>query len=296
MKLITPDLWPLARTGQRLLTRTRKRQTQVQGRRLVWLERGKPGPGGPTVVLLHGFASMKENWGPWLPLLPEHWHLLVPDLPGLGESDYHPGENYTYEAQALRLRDWLMDLPVGQIHLVGNSMGSGIASILARRLEPGPASLTLLNSAGIPESANPPPDAGKAAENRGTLLIPGNWQEVYRMFNSVGNGRPTAAGIAMTALLGPDLIARKDALHHIFNNLLADPLAPARHLKQLKTPLQVQWGERDTITPIACLDWLRAAQPDADYRVFKGIGHLPMLETPGKSARALAEFVRQHGD
>lgn len=294
MNLTAPDLWPLARTGQRLLTRTRKRQALVQGRRLVWLERGTPGAGRPTVVLLHGFASMKENWSPWLPFLPDDWHLLVPDLPGLGESDYHPEENYTFEAQALRMRDWLVDLPVGEIHLVGNSMGSGIASVLARRLEPGPASLTLINSAGIPESSSPPPNAGKIAEERGSLLMPDNLREVYRLFNSVGNGRPSVSGLAMTALLGPDLIARKGALIHIFNSLLADPLAPARHLKHLNTPLQVQWGERDNITPIACLDWLKANQPTADYRIFKGVGHLPMLEAPGKSSRALAEFVRQH--
>ncbi|WP_236744506.1 alpha/beta fold hydrolase [Marinobacter similis] len=45
---------------------------------------------------------MKENWGFWLPRLPRHWHLLVPDLPGLGESDYQVDANYGYEAQARR--------------------------------------------------------------------------------------------------------------------------------------------------------------------------------------------------
>lgn len=294
MNLTTPNLWPLARTGQRWLTNTRRRQATIHGRQLVWLERGKPGPGRPTVLLLHGFASMKENWGPWLPLLPAHWHILVPDLPGLGESEYHPSQNYSYETQAQRLRDWLMDLPVGKLHLVGNSMGSGIAAILAQRIEPGPASLVLLNSAGIPEYTEKAPPSARPAEVRGSLLIPGTWQEVYRMFNSVGSGRPTAAGLTMTALLGPDLLARKDALFHIFNNLLTDPLAPARHLKQLKTPLQVQWGEQDTITPMTCLDWLRIAQPDAEYKIFKGIGHLPMLEAPGRSSRALIDFVKQH--
>src|SRR5690606_36894237 len=141
------------------------------------------------------------------------------------------------------------------IHLVGNSMGSGIGSILARRLEPFASSLTHLNSAGIPEYIDKPPASAITPDKRGSLLIPGNWQQVYRMFNSVGNGRPIAAGIMMTGLIGPDLMARKAALHHIFDNLLTDPIAPARHLKQLKTPLQVQWGERDTITPVACLDW-----------------------------------------
>ncbi len=258
---------------------------------MVYLEKGAPAAGRPTVVLLHGFAAMKENWAFWLQRLPGHWHIVVPDLPGFGESDYHPTASYRYEDQALRLKSWLTSWSASDTHIAGSSMGGAIAAVLAHKMTP--ASLTLLNSAGIPEH----PDVDLNAPfktDRDQVLIPRDWAGVYRMFNSVGNGKPTAMGVAMTGLLGPDLLKRRGALRHIFDDMLADALAPARYLGPETPPLQVQWGDRDVITPTRCVDWFRNATPNADIRLFRNVGHLPMLESPGLSARALAGFVEWH--
>ncbi|MDF0751368.1 alpha/beta fold hydrolase [Marinobacter sp. 71-i] len=293
MKIPTPNLWPAARTGQRWLVQAKRRETGIDGHRMVYLEKGSPAADRPTVLLLHGFAAMKENWAFWLQRLPSHWHILVPDLPGFGESDYHPGASYRYEEQALRLKAWIATLATNNIHIVGSSMGGAIAAVLAHKMTPGPASLTVLNSAGIPEHPDVDLDAPFETD-RDAILIPRDWAGVYRMFNSVGNGRPTAMGVAMAGLLGPDLLQRTGALRHIFNDMLADALAPARYLGPETPPLQVQWGDRDVITPTRCVDWFRKVTPGADIHVFSGVGHLPMLENPGRSARAMAEFVERH--
>ncbi|MBW0148202.1 alpha/beta fold hydrolase [Marinobacter arenosus] len=293
MRIPTPNLWPAARTGQRLLLQARRRETRLDNHRMVYLERGKPGPDRPTVVLIHGFAAMKENWGFWLQRLPRHWHLLVPDLPGLGESEYRTDASYSYETQALRLRDWLDSFPTRNIHLAGSSMGGAIAAVLAHKMDPAPRSVTLLNSAGIPEHPDVDPDAPFESD-RDSLLIPQDWKGVYRMFNSVGNGRPTVSGMAMAGLLGPDLLQRTDALRHIFGDMLADALAPVRYLGQTTPPLQVQWGDRDVITPTRCVDWFATATPHAEVHMFRGVGHLPMLENPGRSAAVLQDFVQRN--
>lgn len=260
---------------------------------MVYLERGTPGPENPTIVLIHGFAAMKENWGLWLQRLPRHWHLLAPDLPGFGESDYRPEACYRYETQARRLGQWLAGFDTDNIHLAGSSMGGAIAAVLAHTLDPAPCSLTLLNSAGIPEHAEADVHAPFKPDRDG-ILIPRNWKGVYRMFNSVGNGKPTISGLAMAGLLGPDLLGRTEALRHIFGDMVADALAPARYLGPETPPLQVQWGDRDVITPTRCVDWFRSATPQAEIHMFRGVGHLPMLETPGRSAAALENFIRRH--
>lgn len=294
MKMPTPNLWPLARTGQRLLHQAKRRTTMVDDHRMVYLERGTPGPDRPTLVLIHGFASMKENWGFWLPRLPRHWHLLVPDLPGLGESDYRVEANYGYEAQARRLQDWLTGIPTDNLHLIGSSMGGAIAAILAHQLASAPRSLTLLNSAGIPERPESETPAPVKA-NVDDLLIPRDWKGVYRMFNSVGDGKATISGLAMAGLLGPDLLQRTPALRHIFRDMTDDGLAPVRYLGLSTPPLQVQWGDRDRITPTRCVDWFASATPKAEVHVFRGVGHLPMLESPNRSARVLRDFINRHG-
>jgi len=293
MKFPTPNLWPAVRTGNRFLLRARRRETTVDGHHMVYLERGQPGPGRPTVVLLHGFASMKENWGLWLQKLPREWHILVPDLPGLGESDYRTDASYHYQAQALRLKDWLEGFPTDNIHIAGSSMGGAIAAILAHSMTQAPRSLTLLNSAGIPEHADVDIDAPFESD-RDQLLIPRGWKGVYRMFNSVGDGKASVSGLALTGLLGPDLLQRTDALRHIFRDMLADALAPARLLNASTPPLQVQWGDRDVITPTRCVDWFATATPHAEVHVFRGVGHLPMVETPARSATVFRDFVYRH--
>lgn len=293
MRIPAPNFWPAARTGQRWLLNARRRVATVDDHRMVYLERGEPGPGRPTVLLIHGFAAMKENWAFWLQRLPRHWHLLVPDVPGLGESDYRADASYGYVAQALRLRDWLASLPTDDIHLVGSSMGGAIAAVLAHEMAQAPRSLTLLNSAGIPEHPDVDLDAPFETDRDG-ILIPRDWKGVYRMFNSVGNGKASATGIAMAGLLGPDLLRRTDALRHIFTDMVSDALAPARYLGPDTPPLQVQWGDRDVITPTRCVRWFEAATPDAEVHVFERVGHLPMLEAPARSAKVLERFVERN--
>lgn len=294
MKIPAPNLWPAARTGQRLLLQARRRETLLDGHKLVYLERGTQGSGNPTIVLIHGFAAMKENWGFWLQRLPRHWHILAPDLPGFGESDYLANACYRYETQAHRLSQWLAGFDTDNLHLAGSSMGGAIAAILAHNLDPAPRSLTLLNSAGIPEHTRVDIKAPFKSDRDG-ILIPGDWKGVYRMFNSVGTGKPTVSGLAMAGLLGPDLLGRTDALRHIFGDMVADALAPARYLGPDTPPLQVQWGDRDVITPTRCLDWFGSAMPHAEIHMFRGVGHLPMLETPRRSAAVLEDFIRRHG-
>lgn len=290
---MAPNLWPLARTGHRWLQRMKRHSAIVDGHRMVWLERGTPGPQTPSVILIHGFAAMKENWSAWLPLLPKHWHVIALDLPGFGESDYHRHACYRYESQAHRLRDWIAARGLDNVHLVGSSMGGAIATILAHRLEPLAKSLTVLDSAGIPEAPDSPLEAGVRNTND-RLLIPSSWSGIYRMFNGVGNGKPNPASLAMTGLLGPDLLKRHDAHRHIFADMAADAYAPVRHLRNSTLPLQVQWGDRDVITPTRCLEYYRKHLPHADIRLFRNVGHLPMLETPRRSSQALMEFIARH--
>lgn len=285
-----PNLWPLARTSHRWLQRMSRHEAQIDQHRMVWLERGQPGPDRPTVVLIHGFAAMKENWGAWFPLLPRHWHILAVDLPGFGESDYRPDASYDYESQAARLRQWLSGRGLDNLHLVGSSMGGAIATVLAHQLESGVRSLVLMNSAGIPEG--PDVDIQRPVRNHNDrILIPDTLAGAYRMFNQVGNGKVNPMGVVMAGILGPDLLKRTEAHRHIFADMGKDTYAPVRYLQDSRIPLQVHWGDRDVITPTACVAYFQRPAINADIQLYRGVGHLPMLEVPRRSARALTAFI-----
>ncbi|WP_148861162.1 alpha/beta fold hydrolase [Marinobacter fonticola] len=288
-----PNPWPLARTGHRWLQRARRHSVRVDDHRIVWLERGRRQSHKPSVVLLHGLAAMKENWSAWLPLFPSDQHVLAVDIPGFGESDYRVGASYRYRDQADRLTQWLGAAGLGQVHLVGSSMGAAIATVMARKIGDRAASLTVMNSAGIP--AHDTVDLNRPPAFDRSVLVPVDWQGVYRMFNTVGNGKPTATGLAMTGLLGTDLLRRAGQNRHVFADMVADPYAPINALDNDTAPLLVIWGEKDRITPPGCVAFYRSKTPHAEVHVMRGIGHLPMLENPRRSYRILQAFIRRHG-
>src|SRR5437868_12156019 len=53
----------------------------------------------PTILLLHGFPSSSRMFEPLFARLSDRYHLVAPDYPGFGHSDWpHPKQfDYTYD-------------------------------------------------------------------------------------------------------------------------------------------------------------------------------------------------------
>src|SRR5690606_20396256 len=115
------SLWTTFQYMTALLPRFKSRQATVDGHRLRFWEIGSPQQ--PTVVLLHGFGASKENWLSLALQLGRSYHLLIPDLPGFGESCFQANARYTYQHQAQRLAHWFAEFGIKQAHWVGSSMG-----------------------------------------------------------------------------------------------------------------------------------------------------------------------------
>jgi hypothetical protein len=93
------------------------------GLRCVYLEGGR----GEPLMLIHGFGADKDTFVRVARHLTPHYHLIVPDVPGFGESAHPPAADYAPPAQVERLRALAKALGVGRLHLGGNSMGGQIA-------------------------------------------------------------------------------------------------------------------------------------------------------------------------
>ncbi|HJP67071.1 MAG TPA: alpha/beta fold hydrolase, partial [Actinomycetota bacterium] len=87
---------------------------------------------GSPLVLLHGMGASKISWVPFLGPLSERHRLIVPDLPGHGESDKPPAD-YSPRFYARVVRHLLDQVGVDQAVVIGNSMGGRIGLELALR-------------------------------------------------------------------------------------------------------------------------------------------------------------------
>src|SRR5438477_4161948 len=105
------------------------------------------GGSGAPLVFLHGGGGI----GIWLPSmvrLAKKFDVIAPEHPGFGESDTPAWLDSVGDLANLYL-DFLDQLDLRGVHLVGSSLGGWIAADLAVRNATRLASLTLIGAAGI---------------------------------------------------------------------------------------------------------------------------------------------------
>ncbi len=103
-----------------------------------------------AVVLLHGSPGSSRDFDALGPRLADDRRVLAPDLPGFGFSTQSVPD-YSIAAHAGYVQAFLDRLDVGQVHVLGFSMGGGVALELAARQPDRVRSVTLLSSIGVQE-------------------------------------------------------------------------------------------------------------------------------------------------
>jgi len=122
------------------------RFASVNGVRLHYVVGGEAT--GDTVVLLAGFPESSFAWRKVMPLLAGRYRLVVPDLPGQGDSD-RPVEGYDTQNLARMLHALLAQLGVNRYHLAAHDIGAWVAYPYAALFGDEVQRLALLD-AGIP--------------------------------------------------------------------------------------------------------------------------------------------------
>ncbi len=118
--------------------------------RLSYREWGTSKPGQPAILLLHGSPGSAGDFDHLGPMLAASHRVIATSLPGFGSSSRQLPD-YSISAHARYLQQLANRLRLDSFHLVGFSMGGGVALHLAE-LEPERSrSLTLLSSIGVQE-------------------------------------------------------------------------------------------------------------------------------------------------
>ncbi len=99
---------------------------------------------GVPLVLLHGWPQTWHAWRKLVPLLAARYRLVMPDLPGLGDSSMPEG-GYDKKTIAADLREMCERLELGRFHLVGHDWGGPSAFVLACAMPEAVRSLAVLD-------------------------------------------------------------------------------------------------------------------------------------------------------
>ena len=252
------------------------------GLRYVYLEGGR----GEPLLLLHGFGTNKDNFVRAAKYLTPRYRVIIPDHIGFGESAKPPKAAYSARAQAERLHTLTRSLGIPRLHLGGNSMGGHIALAYAAQYPKEVASLWLLAPAGV--WSGPQSEMRKRIAQGGeNPMIVRNEEEFARLVAGV-TAAPMPIPRRFLDVLAQERIRNHELEQRIFQQLAQDSIE--QRVRGLATPALIVWGAQDRVLHPASAGILQMLLTRSEVVLMQGVGHVPMLEQPEKSALDYLQF------
>ncbi|HSD17303.1 MAG TPA: alpha/beta hydrolase [Thermomonas sp.] len=265
----------------------------VAGHRWVVARSDDAAAGAPTVVMVHGFTGSKENWYPLAAMLRGRYRMLVPDLPGWGESERRPGADYGFVAQAERVAAFIRAQSPGRpVILLGHSMGGGIAALVAARHPQLVAKVGLLDAAGVRFNDNQFGRDVLAGKNPFGVEDAASLQ---RYIDIVFHREAAKPWIPWPASRG--LIARRkrDAAFEqaVLERIGRGPerFLPGEAAATIRQPALLLWGRQDAVIDPSALDLYAALVPQARSVLVDDAGHMALMEQPRVVADAVVDLI-----
>ena len=278
--------WPLfnaAVNAQRKRAGLEEKRVSVDGHDVVYLEGGN----GDPLLLIHGFGANKDNWLPIAPLLAPHFRLILPDLPGFGDSTRNFDERYAVEDQVARLRELIGHLGIGPVHIGGNSMGGYLGGLYASRFPDDVSSLWLLAPAGVLEAE--PSEYMQYLERGENPLLVNDTADFERLV-SLCFTKPPWVPKAFQRCLCERNISERVFNEKIFSELFTDPVALDSVMDECRVKTQIVWGDNDRVLHPSGAAILGDKLANAETHVMSRMGHCPMIERPRDTADLYLAF------
>ena len=263
-----------------LEARARRVETPCGLGTLVWRVWGE----GEPLVLGHGGQGAWSHWLRNIDALAAHYTVIVPDLPGHGDSAMPA--TVDHDTISAAIAEGLRALVPGQkANMAGFSFGGAVFTHFAARYPEFVRRVIVVGTGGL-GTPHGHIDLGRvgglqgeerrAAITRnllGLMLHHPETVDEMAMHLLVANGR--AARLPVVDLVIPDRVLEA--------------------LPRLAVPLDAIWGELDRPHPGPALqeEVLRRFQPDMDFRVIEGAGHWVMYERAEAFNAALLEMLAQ---
>lgn len=266
---------------------------EVDGVDLHWAALGEPTQHVP-LVLIHGMADSHLTWVKVAAALARDRLVLMPDLPGCGLSG-RPNASYELEWHAQIVAQWLEQLDLSSVDVVGHSFGGGVAQMLLLACPARVRRVALVASGGLGREvgfwlkfATFPyfvERFGQPFMAFGTRRTLGRWldRQGVAALAAMNSGRGTARAFSRTAR---DVMNFRGQTRHF--------LQRAHEVKQLP-PMAVFWGERDTLIPIEHGRRFVEQVNGVVFKSFPNCGHYPHQERPDEFVDALREFLDTPG-
>ncbi len=276
------------------------RRARVDGVQLHYVIGGK----GDAVVLLHGWLGTWYTWRKVMPLLSEHYTVIVPDVRGYGDSD-KPDAGYDARTIGREIRGLVRQLGFERVFVVGHDMGALPALAYAAEF-PGEVRGLVYMDEPLP-GYNLQEFLTPTAQNRG-----GYWHFAFQGVRDLperlieGRERDYMNFFFRLMLLDQSKITEVDRTE--YERTLAQPgglrgsFGWYRSIWETSEQFR-EWGLKGLSVPVLAVrgeygvprveEQMRLIAQDVKGAVIKGSGHLVPEEGPDELARELLTFFSE---
>mgnify|MGYP000633635530 CR=1 FL=1 len=254
---------------------------EVDGYKIPYYEGGNAK--GPVFVLIHGFGDSKISFLQAAKWLVSEYRVILPEVPGFGETQRDPKRNYSIRSQVKMFDKFFNKLGLKRFHIGGNSMGGHISAAYALAHPKKVLSLHLLNAAGLKTRAKIPYKPAKKPIKTGKDFdefmskIFYKKPHVPRPFKSYFIAR-AAKNFHWNNRITKDIREGKD---YILN----------KRIHKLTMPTQVIWGDTDKLVHISIGKRYHTSIKGSRWVLMKKCGHSPQYERPEETAGLLRRFL-----
>ena len=280
---------------------------------LHYLDFGGPA-GGPLIVCVHGLGGSATNWLAVAPLLTGSCRVLAPDLAGHGLTQSR-GRGTGVAANRALLHRFLASVSPGPAVLMGNSMG-GMISLLEASAHPGAVAGLILVDPALPFLAARPDPLVTAMFL--LYLTPGIGRALMAHERHLPSARRVAGVLRLCcvvpARVAADVITRQvevldqrarfTGTGQDFSAAIRSAIAAVgypgrrayqRRIHSVACPVLLIHGTGDRLVPVTAARAAARQNPSWTLAEITGVGHVPQLEAPVSTARAIGWWLGAAG-
>lgn len=236
---------------------------------------------GDGILILHGWGSRSDTWHTTQKELVQNgYRVVVPDLPGFGQSE-EPPSPWALREYSEFVHQLSKAAGLNSFMLVGHSFGARVAVDYALRYRGQVHTLVLCGAAGITRH--------RRARAR-----------MFAAVTKVGNAIFSVPGLSFLRSFArrvwyfftqeQDYYRASPRMREIMRRVLEESLRP--YLSRITQPTLLLWGQDDGVTPLSDARIIHETVPLTHLHVFPGAHHSLQLEVPFKLAKHIAHFAR----
>lgn len=253
--------------------------------KIVYAEGGT----GDTIIMVHGFGGDKYNWLYLAKYFTPHYHVIIPDLPGFGDSSKPQYKNYSIMSQVERLNLFVKELNLTKFHIVGNSMGGNIAGNYAADYPEKIKTLALFDAAGV--NAPTKSELILLLEKGINPLVLKDVNK-YDEFMAFVFVKPPQLPSFIKQYIAEQMVAVVPINEKIFNDILPDLTVLESKLNKIIAPTLILWGDSDKLIHISSVPVFEKNINNSKSVIIKECGHIPMIEKPVETASVYQDFLK----